>query len=211
VILRTLVVGALQTNCYIVGCERTREAMLIDPGADPEEILAVVSDLKVRVGQIVLTHFHFDHISAVDPVQSATGAVLAIHQSDAQYLARPPALFRLFSPPTPTGLVADRLLHHGDIISVGDLEATVLHTPGHSPGGISLHIASEGVVFCGDTLFRDGVGRTDFPKCSQKTLVRSIRERLFALPDETIVYPGHGPDTTIGRERRYNPWVAAPA
>lgn len=210
VILLTLVVGALQTNCYLVGCERTHEAMIIDPGGDAERILASVRDLGVRVSHIVLTHFHFDHVLAVDPVRSETGAVLAIHESDAGYLAGPPVLFRFFTPRVPGDLVAGRLLHDGDLLSVGGIRAQVLHTPGHSPGGISLYVASEGVVFCGDTLFRDGLGRTDFPKCSRQTLMRSVRERLFALPDETVVYPGHGPDTTIGRERRYNPWVGMP-
>ena len=210
VILCTLVVGPLQTNCYLVGCERTRQAMIIDPGADADKIMAAVVRLGLKVTQIVLTHSHFDHILAVDPVRSETGAVVAIHEHEAEHLTQPPTLFRFFAPNIPEGLVADRLLHDHDLLSVGDLKARVIHTPGHSPGGVSLYVASEGVVFCGDSLFRDGVGRTDFPGSSHHLLVRSIRERLFALPDETTVYPGHGPQTTIGRERRHNPWIGTP-
>jgi len=210
VILCTLVVGALQTNCYLVGCERTRQGMIIDPGADPEKIMDAVNRLGVEVSQIVLTHSHFDHVLAVEPVRSMTGAVVAIHEREAEHLTHPPTLFRFLPPNISGGFAADRLLCDQDVLSVGDLKARVIHTPGHSPGGVSLYMASEGVVFCGDSLFRDGMGRTDFPGSSCQALVSSIRVRLFALPDETIVYPGHGPHTTIGRERRYNPWVGTP-
>ena len=207
-ILRQLVVGRLSTNCYMLGCERTREAMVIDPGGDAGSILEAVVELDLQVQQIVLTHSHFDHILAADELRSATGAGLAIHSSEASMLTDPPALFRFFAPQTPRGLVADRLLDDGDILSVGELQAEVLHTPGHSPGGISLWMAEEGIVFCGDTLFQQGVGRSDFPGSDHETLMRSIRERLYALPDETVVYPGHGPSTTIGHERQHNPWVS---
>lgn len=208
-ILKTLVVGRFQTNCYLVASEQTHEAMIIDPGGDAKQILAAINSAGVQVKQIVLTHFHFDHISAVDSVRSQTGARVAIHRDEAALLAEPPALFRFFIPNVPHGLVADHLLQHGDTLNIGELVVQVLHTPGHSPGGISLWIASEGVVFCGDALFREGIGRTDFPGSSHEVLQRSIRERLFSLPDETIVYPGHGPRTTIGHERKYNPWVGA--
>lgn len=207
-ILRQLVVGRLSTNCYLLGCERTREAMVIDPGGDADSILETVVELDLKVQQIVLTHSHFDHILAADELRSATGAGLAIHRSEASMLTDPPALFRFFAPQTPRGLVADRLLDDGDTLSVGELQAEVLHTPGHSPGGISLWMAEEGIVFCGDTLFQQGVGRSDFPGSDHETLMRSIRERLYALPDETVVYPGHGPSTTIGHERQHNPWVS---
>ena len=208
-ILRTLAVGQLDTNCYLIACERTHEGLVIDPGADAEEILSATAALEVRVGQIVLTHYHFDHVLAVDVVRRATGASLAIHESEAALLTKPPALFRFFAPQTPQVLVADHLLRDGDRLNVGDLCVEVLHTPGHSPGGISLWIGSEGVVFSGDTLFREGLGRTDFPGGDQGLLLRSIRERLFALPEETIVYPGHGPATTIGYERQHNPWLGS--
>ena len=155
-ILRSLVVGRLSTNCYLVGCEHTHEALIIDPGDDAELILNAVDELGVKVTHIVLTHFHFDHLLAAGPLRSATGASLAIHHSEAPYLSDPPALFRLFSPHVPHDLVADRQLHHGDSLTIGQVSVKILHTPGHSPGGISLWIAEEGVVFCGDALFREG-------------------------------------------------------
>lgn len=207
-ILRTLVVGQLKTNCYLVGCPRTHEALVIDPGGDVEDILSAVREVGAQVRQIVLTHFHFDHCLAAGPLRSATGASLLIHRDDAPYLTKPPALFRFFVPSTPRGLVADRALEDGEAILVGELTLKVLHTPGHSPGGISLWMPDEGVVFCGDTLFRDGLGRTDFPGSSHKVLLESIRNKLFTLPDETVVYPGHGPETTIGYEHRHNPWLS---
>ncbi|MBC7236046.1 MAG: MBL fold metallo-hydrolase [Chloroflexi bacterium] len=208
-ILQRLVVGPLSSNCYLVGCDETREAMIIDPGGDAEEILAAVEKHKLHVTLVVLTHFHFDHALAAKPVCQATGARLAIHYLEVGYLREPPVLFRLFSPEVPRGLEADLLLHDGDVLQIGTLQARVLHTPGHSPGSISLWLEQEGVLFSGDLLFQDGVGRTDFPGSSAWELMRSIQERIFTLPEETVVYPGHGPETTVGTEKRYNPWVGA--
>lgn len=206
-ILRTLVVGRLGTNCYLVACERTREALVVDPGGDAPDILAAIDALKLTVRYIVLTHFHFDHILAVPQVREHTKAPLAIHELGAPLLAEPPALFRFFSPEVPQGLSADQVLRGGDHLRIGEVDVEVLHTPGHSPDGISLWIAEEKAVLCGDLLFNGGVGRTDFPGSDAATLLRSVRETLFALPDEVTVYPGHGPKTTIGHERRSNPWV----
>lgn len=219
-IIRTLEVGMLQTNCYLVVSDRAREAAdggcpfasgrrpaaIIDPGDDSDLILDALDELDATVGMILLTHFHFDHIMAAPELLRETGAPLAIHEDEAALLADPPALFRFARPDTPR-LRADRLLHDGDEVVIGDITLQVLHTPGHSPGGVSFYAATEGVVFCGDTLFAEGVGRTDFPGSSTDRLVRSIHERLFTLPDDTMVYPGHGPSTTIGHERRANPWV----
>jgi len=205
-IIRTLEVGALRTNCYLVVAEPSRQAVVIDPGGNADVILAALRELEATVRLIPLTHFHFDHIMAAPEVRRATGAPLAIHEAEATLLAQPPALFRFAYPDTP-GLTADRLLRDGDELTFGEVTLQVLHTPGHSPGGVSFYCAGEGVVFCGDVLFAEGVGRTDFPGSSGEQLVRSVRERLFALPDDTVVYPGHGPATTIGHERRSNPWV----
>lgn len=205
-IVRTLEVGMLHTNCYLVVSESSRDAAVIDPGSDAAAILDAVTELEAAVRMILLTHFHFDHIMAAPELVRATGAPLAIHEAEVGLLAKPPALFRLASPLAPR-LTADRLLHDGDELPIGEATLRVLHTPGHSPGGVSYYAASEGIVFCGDALFAGGVGRTDFPGSSAEQLVRSIRERLFALPDDTVVYPGHGPSTTIGHERRANPWV----
>lgn len=219
-IIRTLEVGMLHTNCYLVVSERPgdaanghrssangrRPAAVIDPGGDSAAILAALDELDATASLILLTHFHFDHIMAAPEILRETGAPLAIHEAEAALLADPPALFRFAQPDAPP-LVAERLLHDGEVVTIGDVTLQVLHTPGHSPGGASFYSATEGVVFCGDALFSKGVGRTDLPGSSADELARSIRRRLFALPDDTVVYPGHGPSTTIGHERRFNPWV----
>ena len=205
-ILRMLQVGQLASNCYVVGCDRTKQGLVIDPGADASKIRRAIDEAGLEIGLIVLTHYHFDHIEAVGPLQEGTGATVAIHAQEAELLKDPPALFRFFQPEIPT-LQADRLLQDEERLTIGDLEIVVLHTPGHSPGGISLHIPSEKVVFSGDTLFREGIGRTDFPGGDMRTLAASIRERLYTLDEETVVYSGHGPKTTIGWEKRNNPFV----
>ncbi len=205
-ILRTLQVGQLASNCYLVGCERTGQGIVIDPGADAPLIQQAIEAEGLQIGLIVLTHYHFDHIGAAEPLRASTGAPLAIHADEADLLREPPPLFRFFQPRIPT-LQADRLLQTDERLSVGDLQIVVLHTPGHSPGGISLHIPAERVVFSGDALFCEGVGRTDFPGGDWSLLEASIRDRLFTLAEETVVYPGHGPETTIGREKRHNPFV----
>ncbi len=207
-ILKTLIVGQLQSNCYIVGDQHTRQGMVIDPGGDAEVIIETVEELALTIERAVLTHFHFDHVLAAESVRDATGASLAIHAYDAGHLTNPPELFRFFAPQAPHGLQPDLILHDGDRFAIGEIDIRVIHTPGHSPGGISLWLPDECVVFSGDTLFREGVGRTDFPGCSQADLVHSIRQRLYTLSNDTAVYPGHGPATTIGHERTHNPWVS---
>jgi glyoxylase-like metal-dependent hydrolase (beta-lactamase superfamily II) len=205
-LLRTLPVGRIRANCYVLVCERTRAALVIDPGDDLETIQAALASLNAQVSLIALTHYHFDHVLAADGLRRASGAQIAIHRADAALLAKPPALFR-FLPGATVSVAADRLLEEGDKLAVGDLTLEVLATPGHTPGGVSFWLAAERLVFTGDTLFREGVGRTDFPGSDSELLLRSIRERLFALPDATLVYPGHGPQTTIGHERLHNPWA----
>ncbi|MFP3896766.1 MAG: MBL fold metallo-hydrolase [Anaerolineales bacterium] len=207
-LLEHLVVGRLQTNCYIVGCQQTDKALIIDPGAEAERLLESVRATRLEVTDIVLTHFHFDHILAANPLRKATGATLHIHENEAEYLCHPPDLFRAFSPNIPQGLKADNLLQEGDIFPVGRLNIQVLHTPGHSPGGISLWLPEEEAVFCGDTLFREGLGRSDLPGGDHQTLLKSIHAKLLALPKETRVYPGHGAPTTVAHEMRHNPWLA---
>jgi len=203
-ILEMLMVGPLASNCYIVGSETTKEGMVIDPSAETEKILSSVNRLGLTITLIVATHCHVDHVGAISEVKEATGAQFAIHEA-----ARPQETIQRYAylmgpsfklPPKP-----DRLLHDGDIIEVGDLRFTVVHTPGHSPDGISL--VGHGVVFTGDTLFNLGIGRTDFFDSNYKQLMESIFSKLLVLPDETIVYPGHGPETTIGDERKWNPFL----
>ncbi len=203
-IVNKVVVGPLASNCYIVDSESNREGVIIDPGADAEEILKNVKDLGLKTKFIVLTHGHMDHIGALKEVKEATGAEVAIHTDDAKALHEQ-SLGRMFGLSYPSPPAPDRLLKGGDSIDIGDLHFLVLHTPGHSPGGICL--LGEGVVFSGDTLFNYGIGRHDLPGGSYNQLMNSIYTKLMILPDNTIVYPGHGPDTTIGTEHRGNPFL----
>lgn len=204
-LVETLVVGWFAANCYIVGCPTTREAMIVDPGDEAERILEAVEQLKVTVRCIVDTHAHADHIGANREVKDATGAPLYIHRLDAPLLADPARNLSAWTGDPLPPVAPARLLEDGNSIEVGQLRFQVLHTPGHTPGGICL--AGEGAVFSGDTLFAGSVGRSDFPGGSHVTLIRSIKDKLMVLPDETVVYPGHGPTTTIGEERASNPFL----
>jgi hydroxyacylglutathione hydrolase len=205
-IIDTLPVGLIQTNCYVVGCEETKEGAVIDPGGHPERILAEVKSRELTVKYVLNTHAHFDHTDANGALVQATGAPLALHPEDRPLLtaAGGAALFGLQADPSPS---PDLDLGDGDELEVGNLCLRVLHTPGHTPGHVCFHEADEGVLFDGDVLFYRGVGRTDLPGGSWQQLLDSIQRVLFALPDETVVYSGHGPATTIGEEKRLNPWL----
>jgi len=208
-IIKMLTVGALYTNCYIVGCAETREALIMDPGFDREaeaqRILREVDQRDLQVRYIVNTHGHPDHTSGNRVVKKATGASILIHEYDAPMLTEAgKSLARLFglrteSPP------ADKTLHDGDLIQIGGVTLKVLHTPGHSRGSISL--LGDDVVFTGDTLFAGSIGRYDLPGGSFQEIMRSIKNRLATLPDHVKVYPGHGPASTIGEEKRNNPFL----
>lgn len=206
-IVKILAVGPFAANCYVVGSSATKQGMIVDPGAEPATILKVVQQTGLSISIVVITHAHIDHIGALRDVQRSTHAQFAIHEAEKGLLLSGPmrtltslGISPVKSPPRP-----DRLLKDGDHIDVGDLRFEVLYTPGHSSGGICL--SGHGVVFSGDTLFNFGIGRTDFPGMSHDRLMKSIREKLMVLPDETIVYPGHGPSTSIGDERRGNPFL----
>jgi hydroxyacylglutathione hydrolase len=202
-----LAVGPVNANCYICSCELTREAVMVDPGAEAARLLAELEKQQLHLCKIVLTHFHFDHVMAAEEVKTRTGALIAIHRDDYPFLADPPALFRSLAPMMINGIQADILLNDLDQVQFGQQVFTVLTTPGHSPGGISLWSQRDSLVLTGDSLFRDGIGRTDFPGCNESLLLRNIQQRLLVLPASTVVYPGHGPSTTIGREMQHNPWL----
>ena len=206
-IIKTLTVGSFAANCYIVGSSETRQGMIIDPGADADTIMRTVQQTELSISIVVITHAHMDHVGALREVQQKTSARFAVHEAEKGFVFSAPmrmltslGVSPVKSPPNP-----DRLLNDGDVIDIGDLHFKVLYTPGHSSGGICL--LGHGVVFSGDTLFKLGIGRTDFPGMSHERLIKSISEKLMVLPDETVVYPGHGPPTTIGDERRGNPFL----
>ena len=204
-IIRKLEFGPFAGNCYIAGSESTGEGIIIDPAAQSGDIVRQVQELGLTIKTILLTHGHMDHTGALAEVKESTGAEVAIHANDAPYLQSDHPMTQMFSRSSKELPAPDRLLEDDDTIEIGDLRFRVLHTPGHTPGGISL--LGEGVVFTGDTLFQFSIGRADFPGASYDEEINSIRTRLLTLPDETTVYPGHGPDTTIGVERRVNPFL----
>ncbi|MDH7498143.1 MAG: MBL fold metallo-hydrolase [Syntrophomonadaceae bacterium] len=205
-ILKGLEVGAIAANCYVIGCEETMEAAVIDPGGSASAILRLIESLKVAVKYIINTHGHIDHIGANRQLKEATGAMILIHADDAKMLTNPASNFSMFMGRSITSPPPDQLLAHGDIIRVGStIELEVIHTPGHSPGGICLK--TDNIIFSGDTLFAGSIGRTDFPGGSYATLIRSIQERILCYDDNVVVYPGHGPATTVGWERKHNPFL----
>ena len=203
-VIKGLVVGPLQVNCYLVGCEETKEGIVIDPGGDVPLILSEIMALGLKIKYIVNTHGHIDHVSGNKALQEALKVPIAIGKLDAPWLTNPPGglAFLLGLPTSPP---ADILLEEEDEITFGQMALRVLHTPGHTAGGISL--LNQGVVFVGDTLFNTGIGRTDLPGGDFKALMETIKAKLFTLPEETVVYCGHGPSTTIGREKRLNPFI----
>ena len=205
-ILRTIHVGITQTNCYVVGCEESHEGVVIDPGGNPKRILKAVEESGLTIRYVLNTHCHFDHMGANADVVAATGAPLAIHPAELPILeARGGATW--FGVQVKASPMPDVELEDGQVLEVGTLRFQVLHTPGHSPGGVTFYLKEQGVAFDGDALFQMGVGRTDLPGGDWDTLTRSIREVLLALPDDTILYSGHGSETTVGKEKHSNPWL----
>ncbi|MGD9343746.1 MAG: MBL fold metallo-hydrolase, partial [Desulfuromonadales bacterium] len=204
-IVHQMSVGPLQVNCFIVACRRTSEAAVIDPGEEGERILHFAEQKGLKIRKVVNTHGHFDHIGANQHIIEMTGAELLIHADDLPLLQNARSHAEVYGLAVAASPEPDRLLDQGDHVQVGDLTFQVFHVPGHSPGGICL--MAEGHLFVGDVLFSGSIGRTDLPGGDFDSLVKGVRERLFTLSEETIVHPGHGPDTTIARERQNNPFV----
>lgn len=204
-IIEPHVVGPLQVNSFIIGCEVTREAVVVDPGDEGERILTRLAALGLQLKMVINTHGHFDHIGANRLLTERSGAELIIHSADAELLPKAKEHGRKYGLDVQASPPPTRTVQGGETLNIGTLQIHVIATPGHTAGGISLHVGDH--LFSGDTLFADSVGRTDLPGGDHKTLVASIRKNLFVLSDATIVHPGHGPDTSIGREKRLNPYV----
>jgi glyoxylase-like metal-dependent hydrolase (beta-lactamase superfamily II) len=204
-IIKELVVGPLMANCFICGCSKTKEAVVIDPGGDADTILLSLADSKLKVKYIINTHGHFDHVSANGKMKDATGADILIHPLDAPMLEKLSSSAAFFGVSVENSPPCDQTLEEDDTVSFGDITLKVIHTPGHTPGGISLY--TNGIVFVGDTLFAGSIGRTDFPGGDFNTLISSIKTKLFNMEDDMRVFSGHGPETSIGVEKRHNPFV----
>jgi glyoxylase-like metal-dependent hydrolase (beta-lactamase superfamily II) len=201
-ILDKIVVGEMEVNCYILADEETRETIIIDPGDDYAKIKRRLDNLDLKPKLILDTHGHIDHIGANDKFNLP----IWIHKQDSDYLTHPQRNLSTFFVSPYVSPTADRLLEEGDKIRVGkEIVLEVIHTPGHTPGGICLK--GDGFVFTGDTLFSGGIGRTDFPESSEKELLKSIREKILTLDEDMVIYPGHGPTSTIKAEKRDNPFI----
>ncbi len=208
-LFETIVVGQLGVNCFILADQDAKEGVVVDPGADTEQVLAVVRAKGLTIRHVINTHGHFDHVGGNRRLLSETGATLMIHAADEPYLSRAAKSATMYGltaedSPTPGTHLTD-----GQSIRFGRHEIRVIHTPGHTPGGCCLYLAEEGMLLSGDTLFAESIGRTDLSGGSYDALASSIRDKLFTLPAETKVYPGHGPITTIGHEKAHNPYLGA--
>jgi glyoxylase-like metal-dependent hydrolase (beta-lactamase superfamily II) len=206
-IVKGLVVGPVAANCFVIGDEESGDGAIIDPGGDAGKILDVVKETGLTIRFILATHGHFDHNAGVTELKRDLDVDFLLHREDLMFVQRSKGSAMnwgivIEQVPDPDGYIDD-----GDILKLGTLELEIIHTPGHSPGGISFYIEKENVLFSGDTLFQGSIGRTDFEGGSMAVLAASIRERLYTLPDSTIVYTGHGPQTTIGDEKRHNMFV----
>ncbi len=202
-----LPVGPLQCNCSVIGDESTREAMVIDPGDEIEDVLALIRKHNLQVKQIVITHAHIDHVGGAMKLRAATGAPILLNQSDYALLKMidMQAVWVGMAPPGKVEI--DHSVGQADRVRAGSLDADVIHTPGHTEGSICLYFPAEKKLIAGDTLFAGSIGRTDLPGGSFQKIINSLHEKVLALPDDTIVVPGHGPLTTIGEERESNPFL----
>ncbi len=205
-IIEQLTVGPVAANCYILGCESTHSGVVIDPGDEAPRILRTIERLQLKIAWVLLTHAHFDHISAAKVVSETVSARLALHEEDLPLL-RAGGGATFFGLPTPPYKAPDEWVDETTRFRFGEYTAAVLFVPGHSPGHVAFYVPDAHAVFTGDTLFAGSIGRTDLPGSDYETLIDSISHQLMVLPDDTLVYPGHGPRTTIGKERVSNPFL----
>jgi glyoxylase-like metal-dependent hydrolase (beta-lactamase superfamily II) len=202
-----IAVGPLQCNCSVVGDEATLEGMVIDPGDDIESVLALVRKHKLKIKQIVITHAHVDHIGGAMKLRAATGAPILLNQNDQALLKMMDIQASWIGVASPGLIQIDQSLSDADRVTAGNLGATIMHTPGHTEGSICLYFPAEQKLIAGDTLFAGSIGRTDLPGGSFPKIMSSLHEKVLTLPDETVVVPGHGSLTTIGKERAENPFL----
>jgi glyoxylase-like metal-dependent hydrolase (beta-lactamase superfamily II) len=202
-----LPVGPLQCNCSVIGDESTREAIVIDPGDNIDQILSLIKKHNLQVKQIVITHAHIDHVGGAAKLRAATGAPILLNQNDYALLKMLDVQAEWIGVPSPGKVEIDNSIGQSDTVKAGSLEAQVIQTPGHTEGSICLYFPVEKKLIAGDTLFAGSIGRTDLPGGSNEKILRSLHDQVLALPDETIVIPGHGPSTTIGEERESNPFL----
>ncbi len=201
-----MVVGAIATNCYIVSDENTKKAFIVDPGGDAERIKNKVAESGLTVEAILLTHGHFDHMMAVDELRDCYGAKVYLGEAEKELIANAQQnVSAMFGKPMTT--TADVFVKDGEILNIAGFSIQVIATPGHTKGGVCYYMKEQEAAFSGDTIFQCSVGRTDFPGGSQSELSRSIREKLFVLPDDTQLFPGHGDSTVVSYERKYNPFA----
>jgi hydroxyacylglutathione hydrolase len=200
-------VGPLQCNCSIIGDQATCEAMVIDPGDDIEDVLALIRKHRLQVKQIIITHAHIDHVGGAMKLRAATGAPILLNQNDYALLKMLDVQAAWIGMPSPGKVEIDRSIRAGETVAAGSHTAQILYTPGHTEGSICLYFEPEKKLIAGDTLFAGSIGRTDLPGGSMQKIMRSLHDTVLALPDETLVIPGHGELTTIGEERESNPFL----
>lgn len=209
ILLETFPVGDFQCNCSVLACEETKEAIVVDPGGDPDEIMQVIRHYDLKVKMAIHTHAHLDHIAATRDIKEQTGATIALHREDLFLYDGFEMQARMFGWKVRAVLPVDHFLEHDETLVYGKSAAKVIHTPGHTPGSCCFQTPSQQgpLLFAGDTLFEGSIGRTDLPGGDFPTIERSIRERLYSLDPDTVVIPGHGGATSIGDELRSNPFV----
>lgn len=203
-ILKKVVVGPLEVNCFIVACEKSKKAVIIDPGDESSKIISILEETHLTPEKILITHGHFDHLSAANSLKEKYEIPILIHQADKIFAENASVQASMFGMEDPGNVAPDVLLKDSDLIQVGTLQIEVIHTPGHSPGNVTYKIGSD--LFVGDLIFQSSIGRTDLPGGDYNQLIQSVEEKIFVFPDDFIIHPGHGPDTTVGSEKRNNPF-----